>query len=109
MTSSYLLTPAMNDIGLEDAIQITEDVVEKSIPKHDEAAPVETEENASHRDNSPKPLIEKGLPELDKSRSQIPGKRRKHRGHKRTRKQYDEQDEEESSIYQPTYGPRRSC
>lgn len=105
MTSYYLLTPAMNDIGLEDTIQTTEDVVEQSIPKHDVATQVETGKSAGDSNNSPQPLTEKVPPELDRNQSQIPGKRRKHHGHKRTRKQYDEQDEDESSIYQPTYGP----
>jgi len=95
----------MNDIGLEDAVQTTEDFIKQSIVKRDDATPVETGENASHNDNSPKTLTEKMQPELDRNRSLIPGKRRKHRGHKQTRKQYNKQDEDKSSIYQPTYGP----
>ena len=94
----------MNDMGLEGEIQTAEDVVQQSIPKHDEATPVATGENTSHSDNPPKTQTEK-MP--DRSQFQIPGKRRKHRhhGHKRAPKQYDELDEDESSLYQPTYDP----
>jgi hypothetical protein len=103
----------INDSGLEDAIQTTEGVVQQSTPEHDEATPVETGGSAGHSGNSPKPPTEKisdvkesnHLPEVDRSRIQIPGNRRKHRHHgrKRIRKQYTELDEDEASIYQPTY------
>ncbi|KIM36518.1 hypothetical protein M413DRAFT_31571 [Hebeloma cylindrosporum] len=94
----------MNDLGLEDAGQATEGVVDQSIPKHD-GAPTVTQEHKSqnethdHAHDSPN-LAEKIPP--DKSRIQFPGKRRKHRHHGHKKQNYDEQDEEESSIYQPT-------
>lgn len=104
-----------DDSGLEDAIQTTDDVVRQSIPKHDEKIPVETGDSVGHREDSPKLPTEKisnvkeshHPPDVDRRRSQVPGKRRKHRhhGHRRTHKQYNELDEDETSIYQPTYGP----
>jgi len=95
----------MNDVDLKSEVQTAEDVVQKSISKQDEATPVATGESTSHSDKSPKIRTEE-------MSDQIPGKRRKHRhhGHKRAHKQYDELDEDESSLYQPTYDPwRRTC
>jgi len=99
----------MNDIGLEGDIQASEDVVKRSLSKHNGAMAVESTGKCENFPNSPTEQAADAKenhfsPELDRTPTQVPGKTPQYRNHesKRTHETYDEQDEDESSIYQPT-------
>jgi hypothetical protein len=99
----------MNGLGIEGVIQGSDGGVKRSIPKHHGAT---VEESTGNQENSLKPITGKRedgsqndiSPELAWNPTQIPGEKKRHRhhGHKRTHETYDEQDEDQSSIHQPT-------